>query len=68
MAKSDIDKVGIKLQLLDLVEPYGVTGKELTPFTEENLAILELPSQERDKALYELADKIKKYYRKTKRV
>jgi len=68
MAKSDIDKVGIKLQLLDLVEPYGITGTELTPFTEETLAILELPSQERDKALHELADKIKKYYGKTKRV
>lgn len=68
MAKSDIDKVGIKLQLLDMVEPYGVTSTELTPFTEETLVILELPSQERDKALYELADKIKKYYGKTKRV
>lgn len=68
MAKSDIDAVGIKLELLDLLVPYGVTGAELTPFTEDTLAILELPSQERDKALSELADKIKNYYRKTKRV
>lgn len=43
MAKSDIDKVGIKLQLLDLVEPYGVTGTELTPIYGGNLSYIRAP-------------------------
>lgn len=61
-----LDEVEIKLKLMDIVSPYGVIGKELFPFIEENLAILQLPSQQRKKALYDLADKIKKYYGKTK--
>ncbi len=55
---------GIKLDLIDLVTPYGVKGKDLLPFEAENIAILELPSQERQSALCELAKKIIEYYKK----
>lgn len=60
------EEIEIKLKLVDLVSPYGVMGREIIPFAEENLAILQLPSQERKKAIYDLADKIKKCYGKTK--
>ncbi len=65
MAKQNsLEEIEIKLALVDILEPYGIGGNELIPFVEENLAILQFPLQERGTALYELADKIKKYYKK----
>lgn len=61
----DLDELEIKLSLLDIVAPYGVTGKDLSLFGAESLFILQLPPQERKKALFDLADRIKKYYEKT---
>ena len=58
----------LRLDLIDLVSPYGVSGKDTLPFDEELVALADLPSKQRDNQLKELAAKICKYYKKTKRV
>ena len=66
--KSDLKIKELRLDLIDLVSPYGVSGKDLQMFDEELVALVDLSSKQRDKQLKELAVKICKYYKKTKRV
>lgn len=63
MDAEKLELIGIRLRLLDLVAPYEITVKQLLPFSDECLAILQIPLQEREKALYELVNKIRKYYK-----
>ena len=58
----------LKLDLIDLLSPYGITGKELYPFEDDVKAIVEMPSDKREKALRELCDRIKTHYDKRRRV
>lgn len=58
----------LRLDLIDRLHPYGVTGKELIPFDEELIALVGLPSKQREKQLNKLADKIRTYYKKRSRV
>ena len=58
----------LKLDLIDLLSPYGITGKELYPFEDDVEVIVEMPSDKREKALRELCDRIKTHYDKRRRV
>lgn len=65
---TDLDLKELKLDLIDKLEPYGVKGKELIPFDEELRTLVDTPSKQREKQLDRLANKIKIYYKKMKRV
>lgn len=58
----------LRLDLIDMVSPYGVTIRELFLFDEEVQSLAELAPEIQRKNLYELAEKIKGYYKKQKRV
>jgi hypothetical protein len=58
----------LRLDMIDRLEPYGVTSKELIPFDDELRALVDLPSKQREKQFNKLADKIRTYYKKQKRV
>lgn len=58
----------LRLDLIDMVSPYGVTIRELYLFDEEVQSLAELAPEIQRKSLYELAEKIKGYYKKQKRV
>ena len=58
----------LRLDMIDRLEPYGVTSKELIPFDDELRALVDLPSKQREKQFNRLADKIRTYYKKLKRV
>lgn len=64
----DIELKELRLDLIDLVAPYGVLGKELWAFDEEVSSLVGLDQEIQRKKLYELAEKIKEYYKKQKRV
>ena len=58
----------LRLDMIDRLEPYGVASKELIPFDDELRALVDLPSKQREKQFNRLADKIRTYYKKQKRV
>lgn len=58
----------LRLDMIDRLEPYGLTTRELIPFDEELRALVDLPSKQRAKQFNKLADKIRTYYKKQKRV
>lgn len=66
--EQDIELKGLRLDLIDLVSPYGISGKELGMFDNEVSSLVGLDPEIQRKSLYELAEKIKKYYKKQKRV
>ncbi len=68
MRDDDIELKGIRLDLIDLVSPYGVSGKDLWTFDEEVCSLVGLDPEIQSKSLSELSEKIKKYYKKEKRV
>lgn len=57
----------LRLELVDRLEPYGIKGKDLIRFNDELIPIVRLPSKRREKKMCELAEKIRTYYKKTKR-
>lgn len=58
----------LRLDLIDMVSPYGVTIRELYLFDEEVQSLAEVAPEIQRKSLYELVEKIKGYYKKQKRV
>lgn len=58
----------LKLDMIDRLVSYGVTPKELIPFEADMRALVGLPSKQREKQFNKLADKIRTYYKKLKRV
>lgn len=65
---SDLEFIGLRLDLIDLVSPYGVSGKEIFMFDNEVNSLVGLDPEIQRKSLIDLAEKIKAYYKKQKRV
>lgn len=68
MRDDDIELKELRLDLIDLVSPYGVSGKDLWAFDEEVCSLVGLDPEIQSKSLNDLAERIKKYYKKEKRV
>lgn len=58
----------LRLNLIDRLEPYGISVGELYPFDEELRSLVKLPSKQREKQFNNLADKIRTHYMKLRRV
>lgn len=65
---SDLELKELRLDLIDLVSPYGVSGKELSIFDNEVNSLVGLDLEIQRESLIDLAEKIKAYYKKQKRV
>lgn len=65
---SDLELKELRLDLIDLVSPYGVSGKELSIFDNEVNSLVGLDPEIQRESLIDLAEKIKAYYKKQKRV
>lgn len=63
MNTEKLELIGVRLRLLDLVSHYEISVKQLLPFSDECSAIVQIPLQEREKALNELVNKIRNYYK-----
>ncbi len=68
MRDNDIELREIRLDLIDLVSPYGVSPKALWTFDEEVCSLVGADPEIQRKNLNELAERIKKHYKKEKRV
>lgn len=66
--RNDMELREIRLDLIDLVSPYGVSPKDLWAFDEEVCSLVGADPEIQRKSLNELAEKIRKYYKKQKRV
>lgn len=55
--------VKLRLDLVDRLAPYEITGKDLIPYDDEVRAILSLPENEQKKRLNRLVDKIRSQYK-----
>lgn len=64
----DIELKGLRLDLIDLVSPFGISGKELSIFDNEVSSLVGLASEIQRESLKELTERIKVYYKKQKRV
>lgn len=65
---SDLELKELRLDLIDMVSPYGVSGKELFIFDNEVRVIAGMSANRRGKALNELCNKIRAHYKKMRRV
>ena len=68
MKNDDLEIKELRLDLIDLVSPYGVSGKELSIFDNEVNSLVGLDPEIQRESLIDLAEKIKAYYKKQKRV
>lgn len=66
--ENDLEFIELRLDLIDLVSPYGVSGKELSIFDNEVNSLVGLDPEIQRESLIDLAEKIKAYYKKQKRV
>lgn len=68
MKNDDLEIKELRLDLIDLVSPYGVSGKELFMFDNEVSSLVGLAPEIQRESLKELAERIEAYYKKQKRV
>lgn len=66
--ENDLELKELRLDLIDMVSPYGVSGKELFIFDNEVSSLVGLDPEIQRESLIDLAEKIKAYYKKQKRV
>ena len=59
---------GLRLDMIDHLEPYEITAREISPFDEELISLVDIPLIRRKDEFIKLADKIKTHYNKHKRV
>lgn len=65
---SDLELKELRLDLIDMVSSYGVSGKELFIFDNNVSSLVGLDPEIQRESLIDLAEKIKAYYKKQKRV
>lgn len=65
--KRGMELLELRINLIDLVSPYGLFSDELLMFDDEVSSLVGLDPEIQRKSLKKLAGKIKAYYKKQKR-